>query len=341
MKTIFALLILLFLCQQDAFATCSYRGSEQKINFNFKNVKLISDNSLPTGTVLAVKKVGGNVASMKTFSNCSSTDVYAVIGSAGLTEAAGVKGVQGGIVYETGIPGIGFQISDAISGTNLRPVPAIFQSVPAQGLSSGNVEQITVWLIKTRDNIDPSEAGNNATVSFKAGPSNLIQKNDYLLLQINLTFGPFTYKKTSCNITPRAGGTITLPPIEVSILKNKSSGAKTDSQKEINLDISCPEESVGSKYIYWFNPITPNSTTANGVLLNNISSDAGGAKNVGIIIKKDSTAIKFYDYSSYYFTKISKNETIALTADYYKLSSASAIEHGVVQGILEVILQEE
>jgi len=92
MKKIFVLLTLLLLFQQNVFAACSYSGSDQKINFNFKNVKLISDDSLPTGTVLAVKKVGGNVALMKKFSNCSSTDVYAVIASAGLTEATGVKG---------------------------------------------------------------------------------------------------------------------------------------------------------------------------------------------------------------------------------------------------------
>lgn len=339
MKKRLFLIALLFLFQHTASLACSYSGSEQKINFNFKGVKLLSDDSLPVGSVLAVKRVGGNVANMKRFANCSSGDVYAVLASAGLTEAPGVRGVQGGIVYETGIPGIGFQISDAISGTNLRPVPAVFQTVSAQGLSSGSVEQITVWLVKTRDKIDPSETGNNATVSFKAGPANQIQRNEYLLLQINLAFGPFTYKKTSCNVTPRRGGTVTLPKIEAKVLRNKAAGATTDSQQDINLDISCPADSVGTKYIYWFNPITANSTTSNGVLLNNISSAAGGAKNVGVIIKKDGTAIRFYDYSAYGFSKIKSNEVISLTADYYK--TASPLEPGQVQAIFEVILQEE
>lgn len=339
MKKIIILISIFYLFHQNICAACSYSGDDQKINFDFKNVKLISDDTIPAGTVLAVKKVGGNVGLMKKFSNCSSSDVYAVIASAGLVEAPGVRGVQGGTVYETGIPGIGFQISDAISGTNLRPVPAIFQTIPAQGLSSGSVEQITVWLIKTRDNIDVNETGNNATVLYKAGPANQIQKNDYLLLTVRLAFGPFTYKKTSCNITSRNGGTVTLSSIEAKALKSKASGAKTDSEKEINIDISCPDDSVGSSYIYWFNPITPNSLNTNGVLINNIRPEAGGAENVGIIIKKDSTPIKFYDYSTYKFPSIKKNESITLTADYYKTSST--VGQGEVHAIFEVILQEQ
>ncbi|MCU6669298.1 fimbrial protein [Enterobacteriaceae bacterium H4N4] len=339
MKKIVLLIGLLFFCYQSAIAACSYTGTDQKINFNFKNVKILSDDSLPTGTVLAVKKVGGNVASMKKFSNCSANDVYAIIGSAGLVEAPGVRGVQAGIVYETGISGIGFQISDAITGTNLRPVTAVFGSVPAQGLSSGNVEQITVWLIKTADKIDTNETGNNATVSFRAGPANQIQKSEYLLLQINLAFGPFTFKQTSCDVTPMTGSTVLLPKIEAKVLRNGASGMKTDSQREIILSIVCPDESVGSSYIYWFNPITDNSPTVNGVLLNSISAIAGGAKNVGVIIKMGTAAIKFYDYSSYKYASIGPREVISLTADYYKL--ATPVEHGEVHAIFEIVLQEE
>lgn len=339
MKKIILFIGLLFFGYQPAIAACNYTGSDQKINFNFKNVKILSDDSLPTGSVLAVKKVGGNVVNMKRFSNCSANDVYAVIGSAGLVQAPGVKGVQGGIVYETGIPGVGFQISDAITGTNLRPVTAVFGSVPAQGLSSGNVEQITVWLIKTADKINTNETGNNATVSFRAGPANEIQKNDYLLLQINLTFGPFKYKQTSCDVTPKTGSTVLLPKIEAKVLRNGATGMKTDSQRDITLNITCPDESVGASYIYWFNPITDNSSTANGVLLNSISTIAGGAKNVGVIIKMGTAAIKFYDYNSYKYTSISAREVISLTADYYKLGTS--IEQGEVHAIFEIVLQEQ
>lgn len=338
MKKIFTLLGLLFFYHQETLAACSYTGDTQKINFPLP-AKILSDPSLPTGTILAVKRVGGNVRSMKRFSNCGPNDIYSISASPATPEVPNVKGVQGGTVYETGIQGIGFQISDAISGTNLRPTIATFGSIPAQGLNSGNVEQITVWLIKTGEDIDTTKNQKTASIAYRAGPANHITSNDYLMLQINLSVGPLNYRATSCNVTPRTGGTVTLSNIQASELRSLQAGAATGKQKDIALDINCPESSVGTKYTYWFNPITPNSSTSNGVLLNRIDSSNGGAKDVGFILKMNNFPIKFYDYNSYKFDRINAHEEINLTADYYRFSDK--ITQGDVEAIFEVVLQEE
>ena len=334
--------ISLFFMNLPAIATCTYSsGSEAIVNLPISS-KILSDNTLPAGSVLAVKTVGGNVSSMRTFSNCGTSDLYAVIASPTAIEVAGVNGIQGGKVYETGIPGIGYQISDAISGTNYRPNPATMGVVSAWNLVAHPVSQVTVWLIKTKQDIDTSAKNSfKVSVSYMAGSAQQIQSNSSSarLLKINVTLGPFTYRDTSCNVTPRNGSTITLSNIEASQLRPLAQGASTGKQKDILLDITCPDSSLGTKYTYWFNPITENSPTIDGVLLNNIPEAAGGAKDVGFIIKKDSSAIKFYDYKSYTISSVSKSQSIKLTADYYKLSQT--ITPGGVQAIFEIILQEE
>ncbi|AVO76337.1 MULTISPECIES: fimbrial protein [Klebsiella] len=334
--------ISLFFINLPAIATCSYSsGSEANVNLTVSS-KILSDNTLPAGSILAVRTVGGNVSSMRTFSNCGTSDLYGVIASPAAVEAPGVSGIQGGKVYETGIPGIGYQISDAISGTNYRPNPATMGTVSAWNLVAYPVSQITVWLIKTKDNIDTSIKNSfKVNVSYMAGSAQQIQANSSSarLLKVNVTLGPFTYRDTSCNVTPRNGSVVTLSNIEASQLKSLAQGAITGKQKDITLDITCPQTSLGTKYIYWFNPITENSSSIDGVLVNNIPQAAGGAKDVGFIIKKGSSAIKFYDYKSYSISSVTKNQSITLTADYYKLSEN--ITPGAVQGIFEVILQEE
>lgn len=339
MKKIITLLSMLFLYNQEALADCNYSGSTQKINLPFKNTKILSDPSLPTGTILAVKKIGGNVGSMKRFSNCDNSDIYSVSASPSTPEVPGLRGVQGGPVYETGIRGIGFQISDAITGTNLRPSIATFGTIPAKGLSSGNVEQITVWLIKTGENIDTSTSQKSTSISYRAGSANHINSNDSLMLQINLNVGPFNYRSTSCNVSPRTGGTVHLPVIQASEMRLLPPGAATGKQKDFTLDINCPDSSVGTKYIYWFNPITANSSTVNGVLLNKIAPNNGGANDVGFILKMGINPVKFFDYSTYKFDSIRQHEEITLTADYYKLSNN--ITQGETEAIFEVVLQEE
>lgn len=94
MRNLFFLIILLSF-SITAEATCTYSGSEVTVNMSLSS-KILSDNTLPAGSVLAVRTVGGNVSNMKSFSNCGTADVYAVVASPGAIEALGVKGIQGG-----------------------------------------------------------------------------------------------------------------------------------------------------------------------------------------------------------------------------------------------------
>lgn len=337
-KSIF--FICLFFTSLPVKATCNYSGSEATVNMSLSS-KILSDNTLPAGSVLSVRTVGGNVSNMKSFSNCGTADIYAVVASPGAIEATGVKGIQGGTVYETGIPGIGYQISDAISGTNSRPIPATMGAVSAWNLTANPVSQVTMWLIKTTENIDTSKTSSfKISISYLAGSVPQVQANSATarLLKINATLGPFTYKDTSCNVTPRTGSTITLSSIEATQLKAVAQGGNTGKQKDINLDISCPDSSVGTKYIYWFNPITENSPSIDGVLFNSIPTASGGAKDVGFVIKKGTSAIKFYDYTSYSIPSVGKTQSLTLSADYYKLSNN--ITPGGVRAMFEIILQE-
>lgn len=341
MKNLLFLISLLFISVK-AIATCDYSsGSEATVNLTVSS-KILSDNTLPAGSILAVRTVGGNVSSMRIFSNCGTSDLYAVVATPAAVEVAGVTGIQGGKVYETGVRGIGYQISDAISGTNFRPIPATMGATSAWNLPAHPVSQVTVWLVKTKEDIDTSKINSfRVNVSYMAGSAQQIQANSSSarLLRVNVTMGPFTYRDTSCEISPRGGNSVSLQSVEVSQLIARAPGTATGKQKDVTLDITCPTSSVGTKYIYWFNPITANSSSLDGVLLNNIPKTSGGAQDVGLIIKKGSTAIKFYDYKTYSISSMAKTQSITLTADYYRLSNT--ITAGEVQGILEVVLQEE
>ncbi|WP_242637149.1 fimbrial protein [Klebsiella quasipneumoniae] len=342
MKNILTFISLLFI-SLPVMANCKYSdaGNGAAVGITFKS-KILSDNTLPAGSVLAVQTVGGNVSNMKTFNSCGAGDVYGIMASPNTPEVVGVKGVLGGPVYETGIAGIGYEISDARIGANGRPVPATLGNISAYGLSDPGVEQITVWLIKTKDNID-TNSGNTRkfSVSYLAGTTTQVAGNSQTarLLRVDITVGPLTFKNSTCNINPRGGRTINLSNIELSQLDTIKQGANTGKQKEFTLDINCPASSVGSKYIYWFNPITENSASKDGVLLNSISTAAGGAKDVGFIIKKGTAPIKFFDYKSYQISKISASQSISLSADYYKLTND--IFAGQVKAIFEIVLQEE
>lgn len=341
MKRIFAIISLLFI-SLPAVADCNYSGSNASVNVTFSPAKILSDTSLAAGSVLAVRTVGGAVANAKTFYNCKANDIYAIIATPNVNLAAGVTGVLGGPVYETGIPGIGFEISEAIAGANGRPVPATLGTVSAYGLADPGVQQLTVWLIKTKDNIDTSFSGaKEIAVSYRAGSVNQVNANSTTarLLQANLKFGPFNYRETSCNVTPRGGSTINLSNIEASQLKAISQGGATGKQKDFTLDITCPDSSVGTKYTYWFNPITENSASKDGVLFNSIPDTAGGAKDVGFIIKQGSSPIVFFDYKKYTITSVKKSQSLNFTADYYKFSNS--LTPGNVRAIFEIILQEE
>ncbi|MBZ7704993.1 fimbrial protein [Klebsiella oxytoca] len=342
MKKILIFISLFFICK-PLMANCKYSdsGNGTAVGVTFSS-KIMSDTTLPAGSVLAVKTVGGNVANMKTFNSCGAGDVYTISTSPAVTEVVGVKGVRGGPVYETGIPGIGFEISDARIGSNSQPIPATLGSISAYGLSDPGVQQITVWLIKTKDNIDTSiTKKRQVSVSYLAGTTSQVSANSTIarLLRVDINIGPLTFRETSCSISPNGGGTIYLSNIEASQLKSMPQGGTTSKQKEFTLNIDCPTSSMGAKYIYWFNPITENSSSKDGVLLNSIPTSLGGAKDVAFVIKQQNTPIKFFDYTSYSIAKVTKNQSINFTADYYKLSNS--IQPGSVRAMFEIIIQEE
>ncbi len=322
-------------------ADCNYDGADIAVKVRFNSSKILSDPSVPAGSVLAVRTVGG-VSSAKMFYNCKANDIYAIIASPSVNQVAGVTGVLGGPVYETGIPGIGFEISEAIVGANGHPVPATLGTVSAYGLNDAGVQQMTVWLIKTKDNVDTSvTSAKEISVSYRAGSVNQVNANSTVarLVRVDIVLGPFIFRETSCNVLPRGGSTINLSSIEASQLKSITQGAATGKQKEFTIDISCPDTSIGTKYIYWFNPITESSTSKDGVLLNSISDTAGGAKDVGFILKQGTNPIKFFDYTSYTIASIKKSQSLNFTADYYKFSNS--IISGNVHAIFEIIIQEE
>lgn len=340
MKKLLFLALSLLLSMQ-AFANCKYEGSTNTIRIPI-SPKVLADSSLPVGSVLYVKPVG--LSSMRTFYGCditsASPDVYRVaLGTR--SEVPGVTGIQGKPVYETGIDGIGFQISDVISGTTSRPVPAVGGTVPLTQTSTSGVNQVTIWLIKTKPTIDTSTTGADRTaIVFAAGVSTQVSSlsSNAVLLRVNFDLGPVSYRESSCDLNLRGGNPIKLKNITLTKLKGVSPGTATGQQQNIVLDMNCPSSSVGTNYMYWFNPIGGTSAV-DGVLPNMIKTSSGGAKDVGLIIKQGNSAVRFYDYSSYTISKVKASQQINLSADYYRFSSD--ISQGGVQGLLEVVLQEQ
>ncbi|MCP6307944.1 fimbrial protein, partial [Klebsiella pneumoniae] len=71
--------------------------------------------SIPVGSILYTRKIG--TGPYKNFKCDKSTNDQYII-DIGASEVAGVTGIQGGKVYETGIDGIGFQVSDLLRSKN-------------------------------------------------------------------------------------------------------------------------------------------------------------------------------------------------------------------------------
>lgn len=332
---------LLFFNSQSQ-ADCNYHGNTKNIGMTLKP-RILADSTLPIGSVLYAETAG--VSDMRTFSQCDTTsgdpDRYRVsVASQALV--AGVTGIQGGPVYETGIDGIGFQISDAISGTPARPVVAEAGTFPLTVASTPGVKQVTVWLIKTKEHIDTSKlTGSTFDVQYAAGLSSRVAtfSSSAMLLRVSLGIGPVTYRTTSCNLTLRGGNPVKLSSIEAKDLKSLVQGKSTGKGKDIILDMSCPSDSQGKSYYYWFNPISGSSPSIDGVLPNSLSPAGGGAKDVGIMIKRGVTPVVFYDYDDYLISNAKATQEIKINADYYRLSSD--IAPGEVRALLEVVLQEK
>lgn len=331
----------LFFVSLPLMAECKLSGPDSTVTFSFKR-KILADPTLPIGSILSTRTLGGAAGAAPMFSDCAASDIYRIVAVPPVSEVIGVKGVRGGTVYETGIPGIGFEFTKVNEGRAGHPVPETLRQVSARSEEGHpSVEQMTVWLIKTGA-IDTSKlSADRIMIKFSAGSENSVAKDavNTRILRLQLDIGPITYRETSCEINVRGGSTVNLQPINLSLLTGMAQGAATGKQKEFTLDMNCPDSSVGTKYIYWFNAITDNSPTNDSVLLNSIAELAGGAKNVGFIIKQGTKPIKFFDSDSYYIAKVNKTQSLSFTADYFKMSND--ISTGAVRAMMEVIIQEE
>lgn len=331
----------MLLFSSQSIADCKYRDNTGTVGITL-NPRILSDPSLPVGSILHAQTVG--ISSMKTIFDCNTTssepDSYRVdIGA--LTQAPGVTGIHGEPVYNTGIDGIGFQISDGITGAPGRPVVAKIGTNPLTIGTSGGVKQVTVWLVKTKPIIDTSKnTAPQFTVTYAAGRPSQVSAltSNTVVLRVGVNLGRINYRETSCNLTLRGGNPIKLSTIKASDLRKLTSTASTGKGKDIILDMSCPTAALGLNYYYWFNPVSGSSATLDGVLPNALSLAAGGAKDVGFIIRQGVTPVKFYDYDEYKINNTKETQEIKFNVDYYRLSSD--ITQGNVSALVEVVLQE-
>ncbi|PEX87149.1 fimbrial protein [Klebsiella sp. KG9] len=344
MKIIITLITLLII-GGEASAKCTYNGSPKRQGLTLNKVKIPTDTSIPVGTVLYTSKFG--TGAYKTFTCDKNTDDQYII-NVGAAVVPGVTGIQGGTVYETGIDGIGFQISDLLRSKNGSLVAAEAGStlVPITQSSENNYRFITVWLIKTKTVIDTStKTGSTPSVSFSVGnlKTNPVANDRLLYEALSITIKDINYRTTSCNIsTPRSQ--VTLNRIDKGQLMSLPRGATTPAQKNIPMNISCPNDSVGNTVTYWFNPVGGISTSGDGIV-DNMLTGSDAANKVGIIFKLSGSPVVFYDTDSYYYkinTSNDLNKTINLTTDYYRQSdSSSDVTMGLVKGMVEIVLQEE
>ncbi|HGH3414065.1 fimbrial protein [Klebsiella pneumoniae] len=343
MKRIFILMTLLMLGSEVA-AECSYTGDTQRQGITLNNIKIPTDPSIPVGSILYTRKIG--TGPYKNFKCDKSTNDQYII-DIGASEVAGVTGIQGGKVYETGIDGIGFQVSDLLRSKNGSVVVGEAGStlIPISKTSDNYYQFLTIWLIKTKNVIDTTGSGSNPSVSFSVGNlrTNPIP-NDRLLYKLTkIEFKNINYRTTSCNIsTPHSQ--VTLNRIDKSKLMSLSRGAQTPAEKKIVMNIDCPTSSIGNTVTYWFNPIGGVSTSGDGIV-DNMISGATAANNVGIIFKLAGSPVIFYDMDKYNY-KITNSSmlsnTISMTADYYRASdNNSDVTLGNVKAMLEVVIQED
>ncbi|WP_281078485.1 fimbrial protein [Klebsiella quasivariicola] len=339
MKKIIFLLPFLFF-YNEAMAKCIYGdGSAQLVTFSL-SPKIATDPTIPVGSVLYTKKI--NAGDYKTF-ECSKImgDQYIIESTA--PEVSGVTGIQGKPVYETGIDGIGFQISDLLMSKNGAIIPAVVGStlVPVEK-SKNNYTFLTIWLIKTKTVIDTSGSSTNPTVKFSVGnPTTNPRATDRLLVSATIKFRSITYKNTSCDISVSGSSQIVLDRIEKNKLMAISRGQKTPAEKTITMNVTCPKGSIGSTITYWFNPVSGGSASGDGII-DNMLTGSNAASNVGIIFKKDNTPIVFFDAEKYSISSAKASQSFNFTADYYRASdNSAAITAGNVKAMLEVVIQEE
>lgn len=340
MNKLFILLVML-MCASNAIANCTYDGGTQRQALSL-SPRIALDPSIPVGAVLYSKKYG--TGSYKKFKcSKSSNDQYIVDSTA--SAVPGVTGIQGKPVYDTGIYGIGYQVSDILLSKNGSLVPAVAGStlVPIENTMGGNPYTfITVWLIKTKPTIDPNGTSMNPVISFSVGNLNTNPNpSDRLLYQATIKLSKMTYKNTSCDVSVAGSSQITLKKISKDNLMSVTRGGITPSQKTITMNLNCPQESLGTTINYWFNPINGASTSGDGIIDNQITG-AGAAQKVGIIIKKGNSPVEFYNNDDYQIPNVKSSQSFDFTADYYRFSdNAAEVSLGNVKAVFQVVIQED
>lgn len=351
MKKMIVLLAGIFFCGGvSAARLCTYTssnvnqdgwGTEERQGMTLYP-KISADPTLPVGAILYSRTVGGMNLHTRLFT-CGPGAQYIIAVSRPEIPGLTVRGMP---VYETGVDGIGIQFSDISSSRVGKQTIGQAGSWPTPFSSSSQVPVtpfFSAWLVKTGP-IDTSGATNiNVEIEFRvADPADLSYARKGAIYWINpKTTRAISFRNESCNISLKGPTTVNLQRIAKSDLLALARGATTGKGKAIDMNISCPTDMQGKKLTYWFNP--KGAVAADpGVLENTIPvipGGGGGANNVGIILKKDNSPVKFFDTDAYTISSLSLNQDISFTADYFRMNND--ISDGLVKAVLEVVIQED
>ncbi|WP_157349357.1 fimbrial protein [Raoultella sp. 10-1] len=350
MKKMIVLLAGIFFCSGvSAARLCTYTpsdphqngwGTEERQGMVLYP-KISADPALPVGAILYSRTIGGMNLHTRLFT-CDPGAQYIV--AVNRPEVPGLT-VRGMPVYETGVAGIGIQFSDIFASRIGKQIVGQAGSWPTPFGSSSEftaTPHFSAWLIKTGP-IDTSGATNiNVEIEFRvADPADLAYARKGAIYWVNPKTTRIAFRNESCNISLKGPGTVNLQTIAKSDLLALARGATTGKGKAIDMNITCPNELQGKKLTYWFNPKGSVATDV-GVLENTIPvvpGGGGGAKNVGIILKKDNTPVKFFDTDAYSIPSLSLNQDISFTADYFRMNDD--ISDGLVKAAIEVVIQED
>ncbi|MCS4272497.1 MULTISPECIES: fimbrial protein [Raoultella] len=346
MKKMIVLLAGIFFCGGvSAARLCTYTssdsnqsgwGTEERQGMTLYP-KISADPTLPVGSILYSRTVGGMNLHTRQFT-CEPGAQYIIYVSRPEIPGLTVRGMP---VYETGVDGIGIQFSDISSSRVGKQTVGKAGSWPTPFSQSSQVPVtpfFSAWLIKTGP-IDTSGATNiNVEIEFRvADPADLSYARKGAIYWVNpKTTRAISFRNESCNISLKGPGTVDLQRIAKSDLLALARGATTGKGKAIDMNITCPTELQGKKLTYWFNP--KGAVGADPGVLEN-TAGAGGANNVGIILKKNNIPMKFFDTDAYTIPSLSLDQDISFTADYYMINPA--ITDGPVKAVLEVVIQED
>lgn len=334
------ILLLTLMCCGQVTAKCTYEGDSVLQSLPI-STRLSLDPSIPVGSILFSRTVGISRA-YKTFTcNKLLGDQYIIESNA--PEVAGITGIQGKPVYETGYPGLGFQVSDPLFSKNGSVTPAVVGStlVPVDQ-SSNDYRLVTVWIYKTANTIDTSSQAFEPQVKISAGnPQTNPRAADRLILDMRLKMKEITFRQSSCDISVVGPSQVTLETITRTNLLKYAQGDTTPAQKEITMRVKCPSSSYGGKINYWFNPIGGASAQGNGVI-DNMYTGPDAAAYVGMIFKTGNDSVVFYNPEKYALDNLKDTQDIKFTADYYRHRVRNdLVTNGKVKAVMEVIIQED